>query len=108
MSDEDNNAPRLLLTVLFALWAMAFLYAFLAFALAEPEGSGFTRGMNRIKSFLGWQGIAGLLAFCVFGVSRNWPQGSSVRRIGWLPLGLAACLVAGILGMIGWAMLTKP
>ncbi len=107
MSDEGGGAPRFLLTVLFALWAMAFLYSFVSFTFAVPDGSGFTRGMNRITGFLGWQGIAGLLGICIFGVSRGWPVGSSVRRLGVLPLGLAGLLVAGILGVIGWAVITN-
>ena len=107
MSDENSSPPpHLLLTVLFALWAMAFVYAFVGFATAVPEGSGFTRGMNRITTFLGWQGIAGLLGLCVFGVSRGWGKGTSVRKLGLVPLGLSLCIFGALLCMVGWAVLT--
>ena len=104
MSDDEARPPHFLLTALFALWAMAFLYSFVAFLAADPEGSGFTRGANRIASFLGWQGVAGLLALCVFGVARNWPPGTSVRRLALVPLGLAGVLGAALLLVVAWAM----
>ena len=106
MSEEVSALPRLLLTVLFAFWAMAFVYSFVAFALTEPDDIGFTMGMNRIRAFLGWQGIAGLLALCIFGVSRSWPPGASVRRLGLVPLVPALGLGAVLLGLIGWAAMT--
>ena len=106
MKQDDPTVPRLLVTVLFALWVMTFVYAFVSFRVTAPDDIGFTRGLNRIKAFLGWQGIAALLALCIFGVTRSWPQGSSVRRLGSVPLGLAGCLVAALGAVIAWAAVT--
>lgn len=103
MSSGDKARPYFLLTLLFALWAGAFLYGFFAFYMAEPEASGLAWGANRIRSFLGWQGIAGLLALWVFALSRAWGAGTSVRRLARVPLGLALCLMAAIAGVIVWA-----
>jgi hypothetical protein len=98
-----SDSRRFLLTLLFAVWAMAFAYSFHVFAIAAPSGDGFARGLNRVMQFLGWQGVAGVVAVAVFGVSRAWPKGSAVRRMGAVPLFLAGLLVAAILGTILWA-----
>lgn len=102
MSDPTDGT-RLLLTALLALWAMSFGYSFAVFALIESTGDGFTKGVNRVTQFLGWQGVAGIFAIAIFGVSRKWSRGAAVRRLGVVPLALAALLVAGILGVIAWA-----
>ena len=105
MSDGENQEPRFLLTVFAALWVLAYVYSFVAFATTAAEDIGSTGGMNRITAFLGWQGIAGILAVCLFGVSRSWPKGSSVRRNASVPLVLAVFLILGILGVTFWASL---
>ena len=94
---------RLLLTVLYAAWVIVFAYAFVAYANAPYEGAGFPDGLNKPAVFLGWQGIAGVLAFAVFGVSRVWPRGASARTLGNLPLIIAALLAASVVGFIFWA-----
>ncbi len=103
MTIEGKTEPRFLLTVFAALWVMTYVYSFVAFAITAPDDIGFTRGLNRIRAFLGWQGIAGILAICVFGCARSWPKGSAVRRNSAVPLMLAGLLIFGILGVIGWA-----
>ena len=100
---QSGDEPRFLLTVLAAVWLMAFVYSFAGLVFIAPEGTGFLRGFNRVQSFLGWQGIAGVVAIGVFGVSRAWAQGTPVRRLGVVPLGLALLLVLGILAVIAWA-----
>jgi hypothetical protein len=94
---------RLLLTVLYAAWVIVFAYAFVAYANAPYEGAGFPDGLNKPAVFLGWQGIAGALAFAVFGVSRVWPRGASARTLGNIPLIIAALLAASVVGFIFWA-----
>ena len=98
-----NDGRRLILTILFAAWLMAFLYAFFSFATLAPTGDGFGRGLNRVTSYLGWQGIAGAIAFAVFGVSRAWPKGSGVRSLGSVPLVIAALHVLAIVAVVVWA-----
>ena len=105
VSDAEKQEPRFLLTVFAALWVMAYVYSFVVFATTAADDIGFTRGMNRISAFLGWQGVAGLLAFCLFGTSRSWPKGSSVRRNAAVPSMLAILLILGIFGVFIWAAL---
>ena len=97
------DARRLWLMILGAAWALAWAGSFVAFWAVEPTGEGFVRGMNRVMAFLGWQGVAGMLALALWGVARGWPKRSPVRRWSAVPLGLALLLVAGILGVILWA-----
>lgn len=105
--DDDASKPRFLLTILAAFWVMAFGYSFVAFAITTPDDVGITGGLDRVNAFLGWQGIAGILGLCLFGVSRAWPKGSVVRRNSAMPLVLAILLVLGILGVIGWARIAR-
>ena len=102
MSKGDREVPRFLLTLLSALWCLAFAYAFVAYAQASHEGAGFPDGLNKPAVFLGWQGIAALLAFAVFGVSRAWPKGSGVRRAGAVPLCLALFLALVVFAVLAW------
>lgn len=98
----DRN--RLYLIVLMSLWVLAFGYSFVAFATAELDDMGFTRGLNRIEAFLGWQAIASFLTLPVLIISRRWPKGSGVRRFGAVPFACAVLLVLGLLGVFGWAL----
>lgn len=102
MTDPGGGKP-IVLMVLYAAWVLAFGYSFAAFALAEPTGDGFVRGMNRVAALFGWQGIAGVLAIAIWGVGRQWPKGSPARRISLVPIGLALAQVAGVIGLIVWA-----
>lgn len=98
-----TDSQRLLLTALFAAWVFAVGYAFFSFATTNPSGDGFTRGMNRVTAYLGWQGAAGMISFALFAVGRGWPKGSAVRRMSVFPLAIAFLHVAAILGVVLWA-----
>lgn len=97
MTGPDDGA-RLWLTVLFAAWVMAFVFAFYAYAVTSTHPNSAPRTM----AFLGWQGVAGIIAVGIFGISRQWPTGAAVRKLGAVPLILAALLALGILGMVFW------
>lgn len=103
MMTERPATPIFLLTVLYALWLMCFVYSFISFAVVEPPGEGFAVGMNRILSFLGWQGIAGLLSIAVWALGKGWSRRSGVRRLTRLPIGLTLLLSAMLFGMILWS-----
>jgi hypothetical protein len=98
------NVPRIL-WLLFGLWAIAFCGSFLAFALMEPTGSGFTRGLNRASAFLGWQAAAIGFAMVLWLRARQirlWPP------IGWLmrlPIILALLLLAAFVAFVGWGIM---
>lgn len=83
---SPGDDTRLLLTVVFAAWAMAFAYAFWVAAIERS-----------IEGFLGWQAVAGLISVAVFGVSRKWPKGAPIRKHGSVPLIFAIILGVGVL-----------
>ena len=73
-----SDGRSLLLTTLYAIWVLAFGYAFYQF---------FTKtGWDASMGYRAWQLIAGMVALGVFGVSRAWPKGSSVRKLAVIPL----------------------
>ncbi len=105
--NDQGDGPRLWVTILFAAWVMSFGYAFVSFASLEPTGDSFTRGMNRVTSYLGWQGVAGMVALVLFGVGRSWPKGHAIRRMTAVPICLALLHILAIVGIIIWASYTS-
>lgn len=93
---------RLLLTALYALWLMVFVYAFVAYARSPYEGAGFPDGLNKPAVFLGWQGAAGVISVAVWGLGRSWPKGNGVRALSAIPLVIALLLGLAVLGVIYW------
>lgn len=94
--------------ILLAIWALAIGLS--GMSLLEPaEGSGFTRGMNRLTGFLSWQMAAAVTALILWLGVRHLPRQDMLRRLGripgWWSLGLLAVIVAlfayGFL--IGWS-----
>lgn len=97
-----SDGRRLLLLVLFSLWVFVFVYAFVAL-LRVPLAGGLLDGFGRPGVYLGWQGIAGMLAISVFGVGRGWPRGSSVRSMTTVPLVIAILHLVAIGGLKLWS-----
>ena len=88
--------------VLFGVWLLLFVGAFVAYAVTAPDDLGFTRGLNRVTAFLGWQlaaGFAGLIAWMQAGVFQ---RGSTGRWLGRAPVIIAGLLFGGIVGIIVW------
>ena len=104
MGLADRKEPLFLLSVILAAWVFAFGWSILGAAWAEAAGDGFTRGLNRVTHFLGWQAVAGLLGLAAFGVSRAWPADSGLRRVSVWPLRLAILLAVALLAFYIWAM----
>lgn len=98
-----TEAPRRAVWILFGLWAAIWVWSLIFLAITEPSGDGFTRGLNRVAGFLGWQGVAAALAVAVWIMGRGLAGGA--RWATRLPLILALLLVLGIAGMIGVALL---
>jgi len=104
MAQNRQETRALLLMVLMALWLAAYGYSVYYGLRTDPTGDGFTRGLNRVTGFLGWQGVAGILAFACFGVGRSFPKGSDIRRISAVPLGMAVALILGLTAWSIWKM----
>ncbi|MHC0052376.1 hypothetical protein [Actibacterium sp. D379-3] len=107
MNEPPTTRTPLTIWIALALWAGAFTYSFWIFQTTQPLGDGFTRGMNRITGFLGWQVLSTVLALMVFGLGRRLPAGPQ-RRMSALPLVLAGLLAAGIAALMLWAALAHP
>lgn len=85
-----------------AIWALAYAASLWALFVLEPSGDGFTRGLNRLSSFVGWQILAATLALIVWLLARPWASGL-IRWIARLPGLLAIALIGLIVGVIIWA-----
>ncbi|WP_226782069.1 hypothetical protein [Oceaniglobus trochenteri] len=94
-------AHRNVFLLLFVLWATVWLWSVAGLWLIAPTGDGFTGGLNRITTFLGWQVLAGGLALCLFWIRQG--VGPALRRLAWLPLCLALLLVAFIAVVLIWS-----
>ena len=92
----------LLLLVLGGLWSLAYLWSFSILIWTEPAGDGFTRGLNRVAGFFGWQLGAAIIGFliCMFG--RQLPNGGR-RWLSRMPILLGFLPILFVLAVIGYA-----
>lgn len=74
-----------MILVLMALWMGAMAISLWAFFLRDAPPIG----LDNLQLGLGWQGVGGLLAFTIWGLSYGLPVGHGVRRVAFLPLGIA-------------------
>ncbi len=97
-----GDGARLLLTILLAGWVLAYAYSAYEFATIKDTGQLFdlNLGDRPVLYFLGWQGIAGIIAVGIYGVSRLWPRGAAARQIGNVPVMLALLLVAALVALV--------
>ncbi len=87
------------------LWAGLWLGSLVLPALQVPTGDGFTRGLNRVTTFFGFQ-IAATLAALILVPLR--PASGWARRAVWIPAALAALLAVFMLGLILNAEFASP
>ena len=88
------------LMALMALWLAAYGYSVLL--LLGLVAGGATEPLpeaRRSAGFLGWQGIAGMLAFGCWGLGRGFAPGRGIRRVAAVPLLLALALAVVLLLM---------
>lgn len=98
-----SDGRRFLLMAVYAAWVMVFVYAFVAYDRAPYEGAGFPDGLNKPAVYLGWQGVAGMLAIAVFGIGLGWPKRTAVRGLTAVPLIVALLHLLAIGGVAFWA-----
>ncbi len=95
--------------VLLAVWLLLFLGAFVSYAVTAPDDMGFTRGLNRVTAFLGWQLAAGLAGLVLWTQAGVFARGSAGRWLGRAPAILAGLLFGAIVCLIAWArMAPRP
>lgn len=92
-----------LVALLLAIWAGLFVWSFIGFSATEATGDGFTRGFNRVSTFLLWQFAAGIVAVPTYMVGRAQARGTAMRWASRLPLTFATALIVAITGAILWA-----
>lgn len=96
--------------ILAAIWLILFAGAFLVFQIIPPEGSGFTRGTNRLGPFalmhLGALIAAIIALLTVLKLPRPW-TGPQVLA-GFTPISVSGFLILVVVGMLAWAIFGKP
>ena len=97
---------RSLVIVLLLIWLAMVAWSVIGARITPPTGDGFTRGMNRLGLFMGWQAAAGVLGLVIFAGGRGLPRGW-LRRLTWAPPGLAGLLLAGIVALILWSWINS-
>jgi hypothetical protein len=96
-----------IVTVLFVIWAGLFAASFIFAATAAPTDMGFTRGLNRVAGFLGWQAGAFVAALGAILAGGGLPK--EARGYRWLartPMLGEFCLVLAIAVMIAYGLIT--
>lgn len=94
----NDSTKRTLLWSLFALWLLTYGWSFVVYQTTDPTGDSFTRGLNRISNFLGWQVAAAIVGVPVWFLGRMHSKASIASWFTRLPLMLAALLVVIPLG----------
>ncbi|HGG05800.1 MAG TPA: hypothetical protein ENK28_10105 [Aliiroseovarius sp.] len=90
------------------IWLACFVASFVVAWLTPARDFGFTAGLNRITTFLGWQFVASVLALGLWTYGRTLEKGSTGRRLSVVPAGFGLVLVVGLVGVVLWVSLTKP
>lgn len=102
--------PRTLVHVLAGLWAVLMVVSLALSLGAEAEGDGFTRGLNRIASFLTWQAFAFVVAVIAAALTHA-AAARGVERIkvaGYLPLAASVFIVGALVVLIAFRVLVQP
>lgn len=97
-----------LVWVLLTIWVAAYVASLWTLFLAEPSGDSFTRGLNRVSGFLGWQALAGLAAIGLWAVGLSHPKSRPRRWLYRVPIILAALLILFLVGVVLFAQFQKP
>ncbi len=94
-----SSALHRMLLILGAAWIIAYLWSISILIWSEPTGDGFTRGLNRVAGFFGWQLAAGAVALVIFLLGRRLPKGGA-RWLSRVPILLAMLPVLAIAGLL--------
>lgn len=96
-----------LVWLFFTFWAATYIMSLWALFMTDPTGDGFTRGLNRLTSFVGWQAFSAFWALNVWLATRNLILGAPLwltRLPGLLALGLILLIASSL----AWEWLSKP
>ena len=93
MNKNSRETRTLLLMALLALSLAAWGYSVVLLVAAGEAGPG------RMVGFLGWQAVAGMLAFACWAVGWPFAQGTGIRRVSGVPVVMAFALGLVVLGL---------
>jgi len=99
MGDESHDTGTLVLMLLLAVWLLAYGISIRALLITPDIAAATLPTFKRGVGFLGWQGVAGMVAFGCWGIGRSYPRSSGIRQVSAVPLAMAAALLVVILGM---------
>ena len=103
---EMSRRTQGVLMVLGVFWIIAFLWSISILLWTEPTGDGFTRGLNRLTGFLGWQFLAGIVAVVIFVIGRQLPKGWR-RWLSRVPLILASLPFVMVVVALAWGWIQQ-
>jgi hypothetical protein len=92
------------------VWLVLFVVSFAVLQTTSPSGDGFTRGLNRIASFLTWQGAAFVVSMALALVTRR-AAGRGVEKIkliGYVPLAASVFLIGSFVAIVAYRVLIVP
>lgn len=93
-----------------AVWLVLFAISFVMLQTTEPSGDGPAQGLNRIASFMTWQGVALIIAAVGALNTRRVAEQLSqqTRLVGYVPLAISVFLVGSLVGIIAYRVLLRP
>lgn len=102
--------PRAVVNALGVLWLVLIAMSVALSLDAAADGDGFTRGLNRIASFLTWQGAALVVAAVSAALTRFAAERGveRIKLIGYLPLATSVFIVGALVVMIAFRVLVQP
>jgi hypothetical protein len=102
--------PKQVVYVLGGVWLVLFVISFVTLQLEAPTGSGFTRGLNRIATFLTWQGAGLAVAMVLAWVTRRATERGveKIKLAGYLPLAVSVFLVGSFIAIVAYRVFVAP
>lgn len=97
MPEDQSDTKLLLLMLVLGAWGLTFGYSFVSY-LGIMQGSDVVQGSSRMNNFIGWQVLAAMLAFVLWGLGRAFPKDSGMRRVSRWPMGMALLLILVLTG----------
>jgi len=87
---------QIITKLLFVIWLGLFAASFIMFAITPATDFGFSRGLNRITVFFGWQIAATIAGLVLWLMGRNFSAGSLWRWLCRIPAIATALLLIGV------------
>ncbi|MBI5471687.1 MAG: hypothetical protein HY961_05030 [Ignavibacteriae bacterium] len=99
----------LMVAALQVLWILVFALSIVLAAAGAPTGDGFTRGLNRLSTFLAWQVAAIVVAVGLLIVARRFKTELSptMRLLAKAPLAAHGLMLLVVVGAVLYALFVQ-